>query len=145
MTHTTFSRRGGKVRSPRKTAANRAKAVAYWQAVRLGTLPKPLHLKVPPSPETIAKLLAGFCRENGIIRLEIFGSTARGDARPGSDVDLLARFARNPGLRFFALGDEMAGMLGAPVHLLTQDSIAQMSNPYRRESILAGARIIYES
>jgi len=34
----------------------------------------------------------------------------------------------------------MAAILGVPVHLLTRDSVEQMSNPYRRESILADAR-----
>jgi predicted nucleotidyltransferase len=58
-------------------------------------------------------------------------------------VDLLATFASNPGLRFFTMEDEMSTILGVPVHLLTRDSVEQMSNPYRRESILADARVIY--
>jgi len=100
---------------------------------------------VPPSLEIIAKLLAGFCRRNGIRRLEAFGSVARGEAKRGSDVDLLASFSRNPGLRFFAMSDEMAGILGVPVHLLTRDSAEQMSNPYRRKSILAETTVIYDA
>ncbi len=39
--------------------------------------------------------------------------------------------------------DEMAGILGVPVHLMTRDSVEHMSNPYRRESILSDARVIY--
>jgi len=91
------------------------------------------------------KLLAEYCRQVGITRLEAFGSTSRGDARRGSDVDLLATFSENPGLRFFAMEEEMAAILGAPVHLLTRDSVDQMSNPYRRESILADAREVYNA
>jgi predicted nucleotidyltransferase len=87
--------------------------------------------------------LADYCGQAGIMRLEAFGSTARGEARPGSDVDLLATFAVNPGLRFFTMEEEMAAILGVPVHLLTRDSVEQMSNPYRRRSILADARLIY--
>ena len=34
MLHRTFSRKGGQARSARKTQANRAKAAAYWKAVR---------------------------------------------------------------------------------------------------------------
>ena len=145
MMHATFSRKGGKARSPAKTKANRAKAVAYWQAVRQGVLPKPRHSRVPPPPKTVAKLLAGFCRRNGITRLEVFGSTARGEAGRGSDIDLLASFSKNPGLRFFTLGEEMTGILGVPVHLLTRNSVEQLSNPYRRDSILADARVIYDA
>jgi predicted nucleotidyltransferase len=143
MNHATFSRKGGKVRSPAKTAANRAKAAAFWNAVRIGEKPAPLHLRTPPAPEAAATLLADYCRQAGITRLEVFGSTAGGEAKRGSDVDLLATFADNPGLRFFTMEDEMAAILGVPVHLLTRDSVEQMSNPYRRESILADARVIY--
>src|SRR5882672_2732257 len=139
MNHATFSRKGGKVRSPAKTAANRAKAAAFWNAVRTGEKPAPHRLRTPPAPEAVANLLADYCRQAGITRLEAFGSIARGEARRGSDVDLLATFAGNPGLRFFTMEDEMAAILGVPVHLLTRDSVEQMSNPYRRESILADA------
>lgn len=143
MNHTTFSRKGGKVRSLAKTAANRAKAVAYWTAVRTGEKPAPRRSRIPPTLETVSTLLAEYCRQAGITRLEAFGSTARGEARRGSDVDLLATFAHNPGLRYFTLEEEMAVILGVPVHLMTRESVEQMSNPYRRESILADARVIY--
>jgi hypothetical protein len=39
--------------------------------------------------------------------------------------------------------EEMTAILGVPVHLLTRDSVEQMSNPYRRASILEDAREIY--
>ena len=143
MNHTAFSRKGGKARSLAKTTANRAKAVAYWDAVRAGKRPGPRRMRVPPAPETIANMLTEYCRQAGIIQLESFGSTARGEAARGSDVDLLATFAGNPGLRFFTMEDEMAAILGVPVHLLTRESVEQMSNPYRRASILADAKTIY--
>ncbi len=100
--------------------------------------------RTPPALGMIGSLLADYCRGAGITRLEAFGSTARGDCTRGSDVDLLATFAINPGLRFFTMEEEMAAILGVPVHLLTRDAVEQMSNPYRRESILADARVIYE-
>jgi len=143
MNHRAFSRKGGKARSQAKTLANRAKAAAFWNAVRTGQRPAPRRPRVPPSAETVANLLAPYCRQACITRLEAFGSIVRGEARRGSDVDLLATFADNPGLRFFAMEDEMAAILGVPVHLLTRDSVEQMSNPYRRASILADAKVIY--
>lgn len=88
-------------------------------------------------------MLTPYCQQAGIIQLEAFGSVARGDADRGSDVDLIAKFARNPGLRFFAMEEEMAAILGVPVHLLTRDSVDEMSNPFRRASILADAKVIY--
>ena len=142
MTHLAFSRRGGKVRSVAKTTANRAKARAFWKAVRAEKLPSPRRPKVPPTPETIAKLLAPYCRRQGIIRLEAFGSIVRGEAKRGSDVDLLVTFSQNPGLKFFTMADDMSKILGAPVHLLTRASVEQMPNPYRRISILADAKVL---
>lgn len=143
MTHATFSRRGGKARSLAKTTANRAKSIAFWNKVRAGLRPAPRRLRIPPPPEIVAKKLAAYCRDVGIVRLEAFGSTMRGEAQRGSDVDLLATFARNPGVRFFSMEEEMAAILGVPVHLLTRDSVERMSNPYRRASILADAKVIY--
>ena len=143
MNHTAFSRKGGKARSLAKTTANRAKSVAYWNAVHAGKRPGPKRMQVPPAPESIANMLTEYCRQAGITRLEAFGSTARGEATRRSDVDLLATFAGNPGLRFFTMEDEMAAIIGVPVHLLTRESVEQMSNPYRRASILADAKVIY--
>jgi predicted nucleotidyltransferase len=143
--HITFSRKGGKARSLAKTEANRAKAAAYWSAVRNGEKPAPRRVRIPPAPEAIASLLSEYCRRMGISRLEAFGSTARGEAKRGSDVDLLATFKANPGIRFFAMEEEMAGILGVPVHLMTRESVEQMTNPYRRESILTDARVIYNA
>lgn len=138
-----FSRKGGRARSPAKTKANRAKARAYWKAVRSGELPAPRRPRLPPSPEAVGQMLADYCRQAGITRLEAFGSAAQGEAKRGSDVDLVATFAGNPGLRFFTMEGEMAAILGVPVHLLSRDSVEQMSNPYRRASILAEAKVIF--
>jgi predicted nucleotidyltransferase len=145
VNHTAFSRKGGRARSQAKTAANRAKALAYWNAVRAGLQNAPYRPRVPPPLGALRNLLSDYCRQSGIVRLEAFGSTARGDASRGSDVDLIATFSENPGLRFFAMEEEMGALLGAPVHLLTRDSVDEMSNPYRRESIAADAKEIFHA
>ncbi len=140
-----MSRRGGRASSEAKTRANRAKAFAYWSRVRSGAIPAPKRHKKPPRPEAIAEVLAPYCREKGIIRLQVFGSVARGQARQGSDVDLIATFdpARMPhGLGFFAIADEIESLLGVPVDLLTPETLAEMTNPFRKNSIIADAREI---
>jgi uncharacterized protein len=145
VNHTAFSRKGGRARSRAKTTANRAKALAYWNAVRAGLRNAPHRPRVPPHLGALRKLLSDYCRQSGIICLEAFGSTARGDARRGSDVDLIATFSENPGLRFFTMEEEMGALLGAPVHLLTRDSVDEMSNPFRRESITAETKEIFRA
>lgn len=62
-------------------------------------------------------------RELGIMRLAIFGSTARGDEKPGSDVDLVAALdpARPMGaFEFVGLELRLQQMLGTKVDLVTE-------------------------
>ena len=145
MLHKTLSRKGGQVRSAAKTKANRAKAAAYWDEVRAGRRPPPHRPRTPPTLETLAEQLAPFCRENHIARLEVFGSVAQGKARRGSDVDLMVTFEHPIGLRFFSLEQELSQIVGAPVDLITRESVERMTNHYRRDSILSHARQIYPS
>ena len=86
--------------------------------------------------------LARVCRDNGIARLRIFGSAARGEDRPDSDVDLIADFATPVG--FFELiraEDRLADFFGRRVDLLTEGSIS----PFIRDNVLADARLIFEA
>ena len=73
----------------------------------------------------------------------MFGSVALGEARRGSDVDLLVTFEHPIGLRFFSLEQELFRNVGAPVDLITRESVERMTNHYPRDSILAHARQIY--
>ncbi len=62
-------------------------------------------------------------REDGICRLSLFGSIARGDAEPDSDVDLAAELepaARIGLIGLVALEWRLAGLLGRPVDLLPE-------------------------
>ncbi len=62
-------------------------------------------------------------REVGIRRLSLFGSVARGDAEPDSDVDLAAELepaARIGLVGLVALERRLAGLLGRPVDLLPE-------------------------
>jgi predicted nucleotidyltransferase len=145
MLHATISRRGGKARSEAKTVANRAKMAAYWGRVRSGEIPAPTRHKKPPSLEKIAEILKPYCREKGITCLQVFGSVARGQARQGSDVDLIATFdpSRKPrGLDFFAIPDEMEALLGVPVQLMTDEAVADITNPFLKNAIVKDSREI---
>ena len=62
-------------------------------------------------------------REAGIRRLSLFGSVGRGDAGPGSDVDLAVELepaARIGLIGLVALERRLAGLLDRPVDLLPE-------------------------
>ena len=70
----------------------------------------------------------------GVKSLALFGSVARDEATPASDVDLLVDFDRPVGLfGLFALQDYLETVLGCPVDLGTPNSL----KPRLREEVLA--------
>jgi uncharacterized protein len=65
-------------------------------------------------------------RALGVRSLELFGSTARGEARPESDVDLLVEFDRPSGyFALFRLQDRLEQILGRKVDLGTKASLRE--------------------
>jgi uncharacterized protein len=77
----------------------------------------------------------------GIIRLSLFGSVARGDASPKSDIDLMAEF--DPARQFslldmVGLENRLADILGARVDLTSAKSLKEhIRDRVTREAILA--------
>jgi predicted nucleotidyltransferase len=68
--------------------------------------------------------------------VQVFGSVARGEQRPGSDIDLLVEF--EPGRSLFDLGGlicDLEDLLGGPVDVVTADEL----RPQIRERVLADA------
>ena len=82
-----------------------------------------------------------FCRRNHIHRLALFGSVLREDFLPDSDVDVIVEFEPGhvPGLEFFAMQDELSGILGRTVDLNTPGFL---SNHFR-DRVLADAEVQY--
>lgn len=57
----------------------------------------------------------------GVSKIRVFGSVARGDATPTSDIDLLVDFdTTHRGLDLFAFAREMEELLGHPVDVGTE-------------------------
>lgn len=72
----------------------------------------------------------------GAHAVQVFGSVARGEQRPGSDIDLLVEF--EPGRSLFDLGGlicDLEDLLGGPVDVVTADEL----RPYVRERVLTDA------
>jgi predicted nucleotidyltransferase len=73
----------------------------------------------------------------GVRRLGVYGSVARGEAGPDSDIDVLVEFDQVPDLyEFAALRDRLVEILGRPVDLTTPQAL----KPRLRERILHEVR-----
>lgn len=93
-----------------------------------------------PALETIQRLLRGqlprLRRDYSVRSLEVFGSFVRGEASPGSDLDLLVAFDETPTLfTFVRLEAELSEILDLEVDLVMKSSL--------KPSI--GARILSEA
>jgi len=56
-------------------------------------------------------------------RLALFGSYARGDQKPDSDVDILVDIDPSIGLEFVTLAEQIEKLLGLPVELVSLRAI----------------------
>jgi hypothetical protein len=74
---------------------------------------------------------------HGARNLRVIGSVARGEARPGSDLDLLVDMAPDRSLLdLVGLGQDLEDLLGRRVDVLTEASV----HPRMRANILADAQ-----
>ncbi len=99
-----------------------------------------------PSVAEMRALLRPFCEKHRIRRLDVFGSAARGDAVPGSDVDLLVTLNDSTSVST-ALLLEMAGeaeeIVGFPVDFVLRRSLEKSPNQFARDHILSSAVCLY--
>jgi predicted nucleotidyltransferase len=67
----------------------------------------------------------------GVKSLRLFGSTARDEMRPGSDVDLLVAFEATPTFSdYMKLRIFLEDLLGVSVDLVTESGLRQRVRPY---------------
>jgi uncharacterized protein len=91
--------------------------------------------------EPVMNRLRVACQANDIAMLGIFGSVARGEDAPNSDVDLLVRLNKPVGfVEFIRLEDTFKEIFGRNVDLATESSL----HPLIRNNVLADLKIIYE-
>jgi len=138
-------------------SANEASPVFHELASMLdktaGTLPT-LHehaaeYTIDPSPGLPAipmRELATICRKYRVQKMALFGSAARNELRPESDVDLLVEFRPDSKTSLFDLvhmQDELSPLFGGrEVHIAGPEIL---KNPYRRKTILPDLKTLYEA
>ncbi len=93
--------------------------------------------------------VAGLCRRYGVMRLEVFGSAARGhDFDPArSDADFLVAFEKGASLsardQRFGFAEALEAILGRRVDLVERGALEASRNYIRRRNILADAEVVY--
>lgn len=86
--------------------------------------------------------LAEVCRRYGVRELSVFGSAARGDLQPNSDIDLLVEFLpeAEPGLLDHAgLMLDLSELLDRKVDLVSKNGL----KPLIRDSVIQDARRLH--
>lgn len=102
-----------------------------------------------PSQEALGisrEALSTFCQKWRIKELSLFGSVARGDSRPNSDIDFLVTFDEGAEwglLEHASMQGELAEIFGKPVDLVSRRAVEQSPNAIRREEILTSAEVLY--
>lgn len=86
--------------------------------------------------------LADLCRRYQVRELSVFGSAARGEMRPDSDVDLLVEFLPDAEIDLVdhaGLMLDLSHLLGSKVDLVSKKGL----KPLIRASVLEQARLLY--
>lgn len=90
--------------------------------------------------EEIFEKIAQALKNQGARKIAVFGSYARGEEKPGSDIDILVDFSeRKSLLDLVRIERQLSEFLGIKVDLLTEKSIS----PYLIDAIKAQMEVIY--
>ena len=83
-----------------------------------------------------------YCASQPIQQLSVFGSAARNELRPDSDLDLLVEYEPEARVSLFDIGGHLMDfqdIVGRKVDLVTPKGLC----PYIRDEVLVDARLIY--
>lgn len=94
--------------------------------------------------QTHRETLFRLCQEYDVLRLEVFGSTVRGDFNQDSDVDFIVQFAKRKGrdrfYQYFEFKEALEHLLEREVDLLEAGAI---DNPYFLKAIEGERELMY--
>lgn len=92
------------------------------------------------------KQIVDFCARWKVKEFALFGSVLREDFRPESDIDVLVSFYPDARWSLFDLAtmiEELEGVFGRKVDLLTRRGVERSQNYLRRKNILESAQVIH--
>lgn len=87
------------------------------------------------------EIIISFLKKHGAIKIGIFGSTARGEERPDSDIDILVEFSETKSLfEFIGIGLDLGDILGKKIDLFTEKNL----RPSIKNSVMEDLVVIYD-
>lgn len=95
------------------------------------------------STETMQKTIAEYFKTQPVLKAWLFGSYARGEETPQSDVDILFVPDKSQHFSLFTMGgmyEDLKELLGKEVDLITESGLL----PFARESAERDKILIYE-
>ena len=128
-----------KVLRPGQTAGPAAPALQQPRA-EYAVSAKAARLRIPK------KEIAALCRKYGVKKLSVFGSAARGEMNPQSDVDLMLEFdpaSKTSLWDYPAMQDDFSALFDHRKVEFASPEI--LRNPFRRKTILPDLKTLYEA
>lgn len=102
---------------------------------------KDAKLRADENLQQMTEQMLPYCKQHGISKLGIFGSFARGAARPDSDLDLLVSFEQPVSLLTqIRMERELSELLGVKVDLVTEQGLS----PYLRDLVYAELKVVLQ-
>lgn len=95
------------------------------------------------STQTVAKIIADYFKTQPVLKAWLFGSYARGEGTPESDVDILVEFDHSSPIGLFAyarMWRELQELLGLAVDLVEEGTL----KPFAADSANHDKKLIYE-
>ncbi len=90
--------------------------------------------------EKIKEIVVPILKANGVEFAGVFGSLARGEGRPDSDIDILVKFSARPTFAgYLRLDEELREHLGREIDLVTTGAV----NKFLRPQIEHDLKVIY--
>ena len=87
------------------------------------------------------EIIISFLKKHGAIKIGIFGSTARGEERPDSDIDILVEFSEVKGLlEFIGIGLDLGDILSKKIDLFTEKNL----RPIIKDRVMEELVVIYD-
>ena len=92
--------------------------------------------------QAMKNTLANYFKTQPVLKAWLFGSFARGEETPDSDVDILVMldYSQPVGFKFFGMYEDLKELLNRNVDLVTEPSLSS----FARESVERDRQLIYE-